>query len=382
MTHSIQCFVILILLPAFQFSLFFYCSSEWDCSLNGECINSICKCDPGWKNERCDELNLDYLDYSKGYNNETQASWGGNVIFADNKWHLFVAQMKNGCSLDDYSSNSEIIRAESDNPEGPYKYANIVIPAFAHNPTIRITPEGSYLIYFIYNPGVTPKNCTSASNLENEQKIYHELKNKNTTSFEETSIFIANSSSIYGPWDISPLYFTNPHESDLLNCSFTNPSPLIFEDSKVYLTFTAGYCQDGLETLGVAFADTWEGPYKILTMNPILPKPFICLSHMQYEDPFMYKNKRGFHLMIHSMCPSGFWNSAHAFSKDGINWGISSHMPYSYFSWYKDEGFIIFFRKERPQLILDEEGNPLYLVNGVQEWIKKNSYTIINRILH
>ena len=36
--------------------------------------------------------------FQNGYLNHTAASWGGNAIFEDGKWHLFVAQMMSGCA--------------------------------------------------------------------------------------------------------------------------------------------------------------------------------------------------------------------------------------------------------------------------------------------
>jgi hypothetical protein len=60
---------------------------------------------------------MDILPMNKnsGYHNHTAgASWGGIPTYVDGKWHLFVSQMVNNCSLDYYGTNSEIIRAVSD----------------------------------------------------------------------------------------------------------------------------------------------------------------------------------------------------------------------------------------------------------------------------
>ena len=158
---------------------------------------------------------------------------------------------------------------------------------------------------------------------------------------------MAHSKTIYGPWTLYATYFTNSNETIKIDCSFTNPSPTFDnQTSKFHLAFTARYCHNGLEALDIAVAESWKGPYTIITKQPILPKPWLCLSQIQFEDPFLYSNKRGFHLIIHSMCPSGFWNSAHAFSENAINWRLSKSMLYSYLVKVKSKRFFQIFLGE------------------------------------
>ena len=146
------------------------CESVDDCSLNGVCLNSKCVCDNGWKGRHCDLLNLDSVDYNKGYKNESQASWGGNAIYEDGKWHLFVAEMANGCPLNEFGSSSQIIRSESDSPDGPFQHKEIVISHFSHNPTLRKTNDGEFVLYFIGDGGSPTKNCSNTVNFQNDIK--------------------------------------------------------------------------------------------------------------------------------------------------------------------------------------------------------------------
>ena len=32
------------------------CTSTLDCSLNGDCVDGVCDCDPAWKGDQCHEL--------------------------------------------------------------------------------------------------------------------------------------------------------------------------------------------------------------------------------------------------------------------------------------------------------------------------------------
>ena len=45
-------------------------------------------------------------DYTKGYHNLSAASWGGNILYENGTYHLFVAEMVNNCGLDKYGTNS------------------------------------------------------------------------------------------------------------------------------------------------------------------------------------------------------------------------------------------------------------------------------------
>jgi hypothetical protein len=72
------------------------CSSTLDCSLNGECESGKCFCDKEWSGSlNCDVLTISSTPVTAGYHNDTQASWGANVVFEDGKYHMFVAQFAN-----------------------------------------------------------------------------------------------------------------------------------------------------------------------------------------------------------------------------------------------------------------------------------------------
>ena len=61
------------------------CESALDCSLNGDCVDSVCACDAAWKgSEVCDVLKITAGSEKLGYHNTSgYASWGGNVVFAE-----------------------------------------------------------------------------------------------------------------------------------------------------------------------------------------------------------------------------------------------------------------------------------------------------------
>ena len=48
-----------------------------------------------------------------------------------------------------------------------------------------------------------------------------------------------------------------------------DPTPYVMKNGSVMLAFGAGDCHVGLETIGVAMAETWDGPYSLLNGEPI-----------------------------------------------------------------------------------------------------------------
>lgn len=209
-----------------------------------------------------------------------------------------------------------------------------------------------------------PVNCSNTEKA-NLGKRYTKYKG-NSGGAGSSGIHIAYSNSVYGPWSIIPVTFTNPHESAVLDCAWTNPSPVIFRNNSVLLAFTAGYCHDGVEAIGIAHASHWKGRYTIKTLEPIFPKPSFCLSHQQYEDPFFWQTSRGFHILLHGMCPTGVFNSKYAYSFDGIRWTVSPIDPYVYTVQYEDGSEEVFLRCERPQLLFNNESQAIYLFTGVK----------------
>eukprot|EP01060_Flectonema_neradi_P009249 TRINITY_DN16605_c0_g1_i1.p1 TRINITY_DN16605_c0_g1~~TRINITY_DN16605_c0_g1_i1.p1 ORF type:complete len:403 (+),score=59.40 TRINITY_DN16605_c0_g1_i1:52-1209(+) len=317
------------------------CKDSMDCGLNGKCLGDKCHCRPPWIGEHCQELDILPLDEGTGYHIRGNASWGGNVVFADGKYHLFAAEMANSCGLNDYGTNSQIIRAESTTPNGPFTFSQVVFIPFAHNPTIRQAPDGSFLIYFIGGSRSTPKNCSSPSDnfAPNISPI-------------QSGISVARSNSVYGPWDTKPVFFDEKsvNNSKWLQQGFTNPSPHIFPNGTVTLAFQAQPIGKHYELIGVARAASWDTPYVLLTGVPVVKNdPDLCVAGMG-EDPFLWQDDMGWHMLIHGMCPSGFINAVYVYSNDDcMTWRKSPIPPYSY-DVKTTTGSRFFWRVERPQL--------------------------------
>ena len=92
----------------------FFCTSDWDCSLNGDCgPASECYCHKSWVGEDCNRLNVlpvqkpahagaPGLAYGRvpTASQSGLASWGGSIVKdADGLYHLFAAEMSLDCGL-------------------------------------------------------------------------------------------------------------------------------------------------------------------------------------------------------------------------------------------------------------------------------------------
>ena len=85
------------------------------------------------------------------YLNMSLNSWGGNVIQEpDGSFHMMLDVMLNGQAggLGSWESNSEVVHAISDRPEGPFVVKSVVLPTQNTNPHLLYDPQTqTYLLY-------------------------------------------------------------------------------------------------------------------------------------------------------------------------------------------------------------------------------------------
>eukprot|EP00940_MAST-03C_sp_MAST-3C-sp2_P000135 g135.t1 len=339
------------------------CRDESDCFHNGDCTdNGKCVCDAAWEGEQCDVLRFDPSSTARraGYHNASEASWGGNAIFDESTgmYHLFVAQMANGCGLGDYGTNSMIIRAVSKEPSGPFTFEEIVLAPFAHNPTARKLPNNEGIVIYFIGDGNAPresvKNCTNSKISAPTERV-----------FSTGSIHAIHGPTVFGPWS-DPVAISFDDNNSAWGGAVTNPSPHVESDGTVTMALQRAFeANPGKELIGVARANRWTGPFKMITSSPVEPEHWYCVAGTG-EDPFLWKTDRGWHMIWHGMCPSGFLESHYASSDDAVVWKVSSHQTYGYRFRFADGTSHFFARVERPQLVFDgKSGKAVALLNGV-----------------
>ena len=304
---------VLLLTPTHDISSAASCASSLDCSLNGDCTSGSCVCDPAWSGAACDVLAFDGpIDKGgravPGYYNETEASWGGLPVLGDDgkTWNLVHAQIANHCPVfGAWTTNSFIARSIStvpSDPTGPYVFAEPLIPAFAHNPTVRRLPDGSYAMFFIGGWATEEKTCDPPMSTEDDRRLRAEEgegrgggtgagkrsaerqrgENNTGASCDPYSgwpkktcgpnmpgpsndtcgkaplnpgcgIAIATAPALGGPWSApTPFKLEDQWESNELYCSHTNPSVQVLPNGTLMMAFNGGFCDGGLETIGLA----------------------------------------------------------------------------------------------------------------------------------
>ena len=94
--------------------------------------------------------------------------------------------------------------------------------------------------------------------------------------------------------------------------------------------------------------------------------------NIKNEDPFLWRNQRGFHLLMHGMTGRNISaKGSYAYSLDGFNWTFASNYnDYNISVWpnyieWNNGSKTYLYRRQKPSLIFDEMNNLKYLINGV-----------------
>ncbi|MDR3095225.1 MAG: glycoside hydrolase family protein [Bacteroidales bacterium] len=289
---------------------------------------------------------------NSGFQMEGFHVWCGSITKGeDGRYYMFASRWPEGGGYD-WVLDSEVVLASADKPTGPYKYESVVLPKrgtkywdgmMTHNPTIHKYKD-TYLLYYT---GTTYP----------ERKYPLAWANKR--------IGLATAKSVKGPWKLLDAPILEPRPGKWDNQITSNAAPCIMPDGKVILVYkstktgfwTNGHWDFNLR-LGVALADSFEGPYKQVSDEPILT--FSGTKDSNAEDACIWHDKDGFH-MICKVFEAGHTlvgqNNAGicAVSKDGVNWQLAEHpKAYSRTIVWEDGRKETMKLLERPQLLIED----------------------------
>lgn len=152
------------------------CTTSVDCAYNGECIKASdantdpespgsCRCFDGWKGPTCEVFDLRPVNPRQlglKLPNHNSSTWGGSVLFDedDGMYHMFASELLYNCGLDAWTTNSQVIRAVSTSPYGPYRKVQVILPPFAHEGNVVRAPvTGEWVLFVTALKGVQPKDC-------------------------------------------------------------------------------------------------------------------------------------------------------------------------------------------------------------------------------
>jgi hypothetical protein len=263
--------------------------------------------------------------------------WGGSMIRVGDTYHLFASRWKKGRPFPrDYRQNSEIVRATSKTPEGPFKFREVVIGErdsaywdsnMAHNPTIHKIGDEYVLFYF---------GSDFTTHLGDTEYLLRRVG-------------YATAKSIAGPWKRS--------DQPLIDVESNNPAVLA-EDGRVILV----YRNEKLRVFA-AEADTYKGPFKVMNED--------LWPECRIEDYYLLKANGKYHLICedNAGCISGHerWG-VHLYSDDGThNWKkYDPVVAYDHDIIFRDNTVLHCVRRERPQLLI-VNGRITHLLTGVYD---------------
>eukprot|EP01047_Picozoa_sp_COSAG01_P026977 COSAG01_NODE_1760_length_9301_cov_8.687242_6_plen_326_part_00 len=177
------------------------CASEWDCSLGGLCSTGRCRCDPQYTGSHCAVLRLRRAKLDNGMQVNGTHTWGGHALKdpATGQWVGFFSYMAGRCDLGTWGSNSMIVSAVSDQPDGPYSQKPTpVVGPWSHNAMISRHPNGSYLLFHIGSGKLKHKPfkpCSTQADPFYPFPPSHPEPPLSTTHISE---------SLHGPWRAAP----------------------------------------------------------------------------------------------------------------------------------------------------------------------------------
>lgn len=263
--------------------------------------------------------------------------WGGSMIKAQGEYHLFASRWKkNGKFPENYRNDSEIVRAVSKDPLGPFQFEEIVIGErdsvfwdsnMAHNPTIQKIGE-EYVLFYIGSDFTTL--------LEKSNNLLRRVG-------------YASSESIHGPWVRS--------DQPIINVESNNPA-ILAEEEGIKLMY-----RDAPLRTYLAQADNYKGPYTIFNDN-VWPQHKI-------EDFYIFKMNEKYHLIcednIGAISGHERWG-VHLVSSNGIDqWKKFDPLVVYDHDILLDDGTIVHCtRRERPQLFI-QKGKITHLITGVYD---------------
>ncbi len=263
--------------------------------------------------------------------------WGGSMIRVDSTYHLFASRWVKEMDFPrEYRSDSEIVRATSASPAGPFRFEEVVIGErdssfwdanMAHNPTVHKIGD-EYVLFYIGSDFTTCHEGTG--NLLRR-------------------IGYAAAKSIEGPWIRSG--------KPVIMQESNNPAILV-EDSRVLLLF-----RDASLRVYMAASDHYKGPYEIVNDN--------VWPDSKLEDFYLFRANGQYHFICEDNAGevSGHlrWG-VNLFSGNGVD-GWKKYDPvvvYDHDIGFEDGQILHCVRRERPQLLI-EDGQITHLITGVYD---------------
>lgn len=291
---------------------------------------------------------------NSGFRQDGYWVWCGSALAEPGRgYHLYAARWpKTHSMFEGYIFLSEIVHAFSPTLLGPYRFVD------------RVLPGGDASRWdgrMAHNPTVHAYGgryllyyiaSTYDGPAPNREEAISDQRRRNQV-YQNIKIGLAIADSPDGPWQNldAPILLPRPGRWD--SQIVTNPAPCVLPDGRIFLYYRSNTPQ-GLR-IGLAVAQRPEGPYERVQDDPVL-------QGFNVEDPYVWHNGRHFEMIAKDItgdiCGEIF-AGAHFHSDDGISWRPApSPRAYSRLVSYDDGSQAQLGCLERPQLLFGPDGEP------------------------
>ena len=123
------------------------CQSELDCSLNGDCVDALCRCDPAWEGDQCERFATLPTPPGMDIKEENITTWGGQAVQHGGEFHMFASEYVGNCGITAWLTNSQTVRFVSATPKGPWKRKEVVVKGYSTCPSAAVTSNGTVVLW-------------------------------------------------------------------------------------------------------------------------------------------------------------------------------------------------------------------------------------------
>lgn len=318
--------------------------------------------------------NLDPAPADGSFRRDDHIVWGGSVVKGDDgRFYMFASSWPKSVTMRNWVTNSEVVLASADTPEGPFQFEKVVLPPrgpefwdgmMTHNPSIHRHGDKFVLFYV---------GTTYDFEMPTEQvsrDVYGEVWNGKR-------IGVAIADSPYGPWKRFDEPILHPRPGQWDGAITSNPAPAIHEDGSVLLVYKSAPVpypernQNRALHFGLARAPHFLGPYERINDGQKLI--IRGAESERVEDAYIWRANGLYHMVskvfsdrLTGERESGFY----AYSEDGIRWSLpETPMAYSRTITFDDGTTREQHKVERPQVLI-QNGHPthIFFATADPEW--------------
>lgn len=249
------------------------------------------------------------------YSEPDHYCWCNSIIKGDDgRYHMFYVRWPKEIGFLGWLAHSEIARAVSDHPAGPYEFAGLVLPArggqswqrlSAHNAKIKRFGDRYYLYFIATNSGVHGFDEEELAGIIGYRHPYwmRPLRNNQRT-------YVAVADSLEGPWEVREQPAIEPHGP----IATVTVNPAVWQlPTGSYRMIIKGDQIHGRPVQALAESDSPEGPFHLL--------PDLVFSSYSEDASVWHDDERNLtYCIIHDK--KGF---VLLVSDDGTHWQRARH---------------------------------------------------------